>query len=88
MESIMPNNYSDIIAYMTKQNARTLIEGLSVECDDDDLIDEVIGDDGQILPIDKVYTVVMENPTVLRFKFGRCLIPNEKVKNSLKILER
>lgn len=82
----MNNSADQILNVLEKVNARTLLQSLSVECDDEDLIDDLISSDGQMKSVDKIYSLVKDNPDVLRFKLGKTLIPTDYVYSKLLLL--
>jgi hypothetical protein len=58
---------------------------LSVQCDDSSLIDQVIGDDGEVKPFQQVMEVVTNNPDTVRF-FKGGVIGLDVVKASLVVI--
>ena len=59
---------------------------LSVQCDDENLIDSVLSDDGQITNLQSVMEVVANNSETVRFVKDGAVIGLDAVKSSLAII--
>ncbi len=59
---------------------------LSVQCDDESLIDSVLGDDGQIMSLQTVMEVVSNNSNTVRFVKDGAVVGLDAIKGSLAVI--
>lgn len=75
----------EINKVLSRQNAQTLIDGLSVRCDEESLLDQILDYRGFPKPISDLIGLA-QSTTAITFVYGRVVVPLPKVIQALSIL--
>ena len=60
----------------------------SVQCDDSSLIDNVIGDDGEVRPVRQVMEVIKQYPEQVRFFKDNAVVALHAVEESFRVIHQ